>query len=101
MAARTPDVFTRADVGSVVVTADDHVLADDDGAVFVPRPRLAEIAERAQAIWSTERRQADEVRAGRPLRDQLAFGDYLARRAREPDWTFRRHLRERGGAVEE
>lgn len=41
------------------------------------------------------------MRAGRLLKDQLAFADFLARRAKEPGWTFRQHLRERGGAIEE
>ncbi len=35
------------------------------------------------------------------LRQQVAFGDFLARRAAEPSYTFRQHLRRTGGAIEE
>jgi 4-hydroxy-4-methyl-2-oxoglutarate aldolase len=35
------------------------------------------------------------------LRQQTAFDDYLARRAADPSYTFRRHLRRIGGAIEE
>lgn len=99
--AREPDALVRARFGPLTVAAEDFVFADDDGALFVPRSRLDEIAAKARQIWRVERQQADAVRSGRLLKDQLAFGDFLARRAREPGWTFRQHLRERGGAIEE
>ena len=35
------------------------------------------------------------------LRRQTAFDDYLARRAADPSYSFRRHLRRIGGAIEE
>jgi 4-hydroxy-4-methyl-2-oxoglutarate aldolase len=41
------------------------------------------------------------MRAGESLRQQTAFDDYLAKRAADPLYTFRRHLREVGGAIEE
>jgi len=31
----------------------------------------------------------------------VAFGDFLTRRAAEPSHTFRQHLRQIGGAIEE
>jgi 4-hydroxy-4-methyl-2-oxoglutarate aldolase len=31
----------------------------------------------------------------------MSFGEYLTRRAAEPSYTFRRHLRQTGGAIEE
>ena len=34
------------------------------------------------------------------VRLKLSSSDYLSRRAAEPDYTFRRHLREIGGAIE-
>lgn len=49
----------------------------------------------------TEREQARRIRAGETLRQQTAFDDYLARRAADPSYTFRRHLRRIGGAIEE
>jgi len=49
----------------------------------------------------SERRQAERVRGGETLRAQFRFDEYLERRGREPDYTFRRHLRDFGGAIEE
>jgi 4-hydroxy-4-methyl-2-oxoglutarate aldolase len=39
--------------------------------------------------------------AGTSLRRQLRVDQYLSRRRSEPRYTFRQHLREIGGAVEE
>jgi len=83
------------------VTRDDVVFADDDGAVFVPAAQVGEILQAARAIWEVEREQAQKIRAGETLRRQTAFDDYLARRADDPAYSFRRHLRAVGGAVEE
>jgi regulator of RNase E activity RraA len=83
------------------VTPDDVVLADDDGVLFVPEERLAEVADLARGISATEREQARRIRAGSTLREQTAFDEYLARRRDDPEYTFRRHLRRVGGAVEE
>jgi hypothetical protein len=48
-----------------------------------------------------ERRQAEEIRAGKLLREQLQFEEYLARRTGDDTYTFRQHLRLIGGAIEE
>lgn len=93
--------LVRAVAAGFEVTRDDAVLADDDGVVAVPWDRAEELTELAAAIRDTERRQADLVRTGTTLRDQLRFGDYLDRRRAEPDHTFRDHLRAIGGAIEE
>jgi 4-hydroxy-4-methyl-2-oxoglutarate aldolase len=37
---------------------------------------------------------------GDSLRQRTAFDDYLAQRAADPSYTFRRHLRRIGGAIE-
>ncbi|MEV5767684.1 hypothetical protein AB0L34_24385 [Micromonospora sp. NPDC052213] len=39
--------------------------------------------------------------AGETLREQTGFADYRARRATDPGYTFRQHLRRVGGAIEE
>jgi len=96
-----PDALVSARVGPHTVTRDDVVFADDDGVVFVPAARVEEVLRSARAIWEIEREQARKIRSGETLRDQTAFHDYLARRAGDPAYTFRRHLRARGGAVEE
>ena len=55
----------------------------------------------ARRIHETEREQARRLRAGETLRRQTGFDDYLARRDADPSYTFRRHLRRLGGAIEE
>ncbi|MFG2012024.1 RraA family protein [Micromonospora sp. NPDC048868] len=99
--AREPETLTSARVGPHVVTADDLVVADDDGVLFVPAARAAELFAAAERIGTVERVQARRIRAGETLREQTAFADYLARRAADPAHTFRQHLRQVGGAIEE
>jgi 4-hydroxy-4-methyl-2-oxoglutarate aldolase len=98
---RPPDSLDRGVVGACIVTADDVVIADADGVVFVSSDRLAEVIEAAEMVRATERRQADEMRRGRSLRELTSFRQYLARRAVDRDYGFREHLRSIGGAVEE
>jgi len=98
---RSSNALKSAKVGTFQVTSNDLVFGDDDGVVFLPREHLKRIIERAREIGSTERRQAVEVRRGRMLREQLRLKEYVSRRGRDSSYTFRKHLRELGGAVEE
>lgn len=98
---RPPGALTSAQVGPWTLDAGDVVLGDDDGVLFVPADRAVELCDLAGAIRDTERRQAERIRAGVPLREQVAFGAYLAGRAANPSLTFREHLRAVGGAIEE
>ncbi len=99
--AREETVFASAHFGGFAVTADDFVFADDDGAVFVPKAKLAEIVRVARGIWETERAQADAVRDGHMLSEQLRLADYVRNRGVNPALTFRQHLRGIRGAIEE
>ena len=99
--AREPEAFTAARFGALRVTADDFVFADDDGAVFVARGRLEEVVRVAQGIGETERAQAQLVRGGRLLREQLRLAEFVEARRTDPTLTFRRHLRGMRGAIEE
>jgi 4-hydroxy-4-methyl-2-oxoglutarate aldolase len=99
--ARPPDVFTSAAIGPHLVTADDLVIADDDGVLFVPRARLDEIVSVAETIRETERRQATAMIGGRSLRTQLGLPEYLRKRQTEPSYSFRQHLKDIAGAIEE
>jgi regulator of RNase E activity RraA len=99
--ARPPDALLTANLGQWPVTRDDLVLADDDGALVTPLDRAADLLDLAEGIRDTERRQADRIRTGESLRDQLRFGEFLDERQKTPTLTFREHLRGIGGAIEE
>jgi regulator of RNase E activity RraA len=98
---REPDALLSARCGEHRVDADDVVLADEDGVLFVAAARVEEVFEVADGIRATEREQARQIRAGRTLREQTRFGEYLAGRAEDPAYSFRAHLRRIGGAIEE
>jgi regulator of RNase E activity RraA len=98
---REPEALASARFGPHLVSDDDIVFGDDDGVVFVAAERAGEVLATAHQIWQTEREQARRIRGGETLRQQTAFDDYLARRAADPAYTFRRHLRQTGGAIEE
>jgi regulator of RNase E activity RraA len=94
------DALETARVGEHLVSPADFVLADDDGALFLPLDRADELARVAATIRDTERRQAELMAEGTSLRRQVRFPVYLAARA-ETGTTFREHLRAVGGAIEE
>lgn len=96
-----PEALTTARFGGHLISAGDLVFADEDGVVFVNAGRVEDVLAAARQIWRTEREQARRIRAGETLRRQTAFDDYLARRADDPSYTFRRHLRRIGGVIEE
>ena len=98
---REPEALATARFGPHLVRDDDMVFGDDDGVLFVAAERAQEVLATARQIWQTEREQARRIRAGATLRQQTAFDDYLALRAADPSYSFRRHLRRIGGAIEE
>ena len=59
------------------------------------------VLEAASAIRKVEPRQAESIRAGKKLSEQIDFDFYLEKLRSDPFYTLRKHLRERGGAVEE
>ncbi len=99
--AQEPQALTTARFGDGEVGSDHAVFADDDGAVFVPYAQVEAVLATATAILETERKQADLIRAGTTIRDQLRFDEYLEVRAADPTYSFRKHLRAMGGAIEE
>ncbi|MEU8841141.1 RraA family protein [Streptomyces roseus] len=98
---REPEALATARFGPHLVGGSDFVFGDADGVVFVPADRVEEVLDTALGIRETEREQARRIRAGESLRSQTAFADYLVLREADPSYTFRRHLRRTGGAVEE
>ncbi len=101
MDPRESDALTTASLGIFTVTHEDVAFADADGVLFAADEQVEPILEMANDIWEKERRQAQAIRIGTPLREQVRFDDFLARRAREPNYTLRQHLRAMGGAIEE
>jgi len=99
--ARPADALESASVGEWRVGRDDLVLGDDDGVLFVPAGHAEDVFDVAEAIRDTERGQADRMRSGVSLREQVDFSGYLAARAENPSLTFREHLRSVRGAIEE
>lgn len=101
MRPRPDDALRVARMGPLAVTAEDVVFVDGDGAVFVPARDCDRVLAEGRKIRATEREHAERVQAGRSLRDQFRFGEFLARRAREPEYTFRQHLRAGALSIEE
>ncbi|MGW3073102.1 RraA family protein [Kitasatospora sp. NPDC001132] len=99
--AREPQALLTAKFGPHPVSAEDVVFADPDGVLFVPADRVAQVLETAGAIARTEREQAARIVSGDTLRRQTGFDEYLERRAADPAYSFRQHLRRVGGAIEE
>ncbi|GAA4636885.1 demethylmenaquinone methyltransferase [Actinoallomurus vinaceus] len=98
---RPAGALESATVGDHVVSRADLVLGDDDGVLFVPAAEAENLFTIAERIRDTERAQADRIRAGVSLREQVGFAAYLAARHENPSLTFREHLRSVGGAIEE
>ncbi|HEX4099700.1 MAG TPA: RraA family protein [Pseudonocardiaceae bacterium] len=98
---REPEALVTARFGTHLVSDDDVVFGDNDGVLFVAAARAEKVLATAHQIWQTEREQARKIRSGETLRQQTAFDDYLARHAGDASYTFRRHLRRIGGAIEE
>ncbi|MEU9886036.1 RraA family protein [Sphaerisporangium sp. NPDC051011] len=98
---RPPGALEAATVAEWTVSREDVVLADDDGVLFIPAAAAGDLFMLAETIRDTERRQADRIRLGASLREQVGFAAYLDARSRRPSLTFRDHLRAVGGAIEE
>ena len=98
---RETDALEKASFGGLNVGRDDAVFADTDGVIFVPLQTSEEVLATARSIWERERDQAEGLRAGKSLREQFRFKRYLEKRTDDPSYTFRQHLRETGGAIEE
>jgi 4-hydroxy-4-methyl-2-oxoglutarate aldolase len=75
---RTRSSPPRSATGRCVATRrDDLVLGDDDGVVFVPARHATEVFTLAEAIRDTERAQAERIRGGVSLGEQVRFAATL------------------------
>jgi regulator of RNase E activity RraA len=66
--ARGSHALASAACGQHDVTRDDFVLGDDDGVLFVPLDRAADVADLATIIRDTERHQAAQMLMGNSFR---------------------------------
>jgi 4-hydroxy-4-methyl-2-oxoglutarate aldolase len=98
---RDASALRSARFSNFLVEPGDVVFADDDGCLFVEAEHIDELLSVAQEIWQRERRQAEAIKSGHSLREQLDFGQYLEKRAADSSYTFREHLRKISGAIEE
>lgn len=89
-----------AEFGDFKVSREDVVFGDDDGVLFTPMQHLKDVLSAAQSILAAERRQADALKSGKTLSQQFKFGEYLKKRSKNPTLTFRKYLKEIGGAIE-
>lgn len=96
-----PEALISAQFGKITVDGGDFVFADDDGVVFAPGGEIDRILNLAREIRGTERRQAEAIMSGETLHKQLQFDEYIAKLRDDPAYTFRKHLRTIGGAIEE
>ena len=101
LGSRDPLALHSARFGNFVVGRADVVFADDDGCVFVLSQHADDLLSIAHDIWQRERRQAEAIKNGSSLSEQLEFKRYLEKRAADPSHTFREHLRKISGAIEE
>ena len=97
---RSETALVAATVGSVTVTPDDYLFADDDGVVVVANADLSRVIETAKDIANREGAQAVRLLKGELLRSQFDLDKYVARRQSDPKYTFREHLKSFGGAIE-
>jgi 4-hydroxy-4-methyl-2-oxoglutarate aldolase len=98
---RDPSALRSARFGNFLVEPGDLVFADDDGCLFVTAERVDELLSVAREIWQRERHQAEAIKSGHSLREQLEFARYLEKRATDSSYAFREHLRKISGAIEE
>lgn len=84
----------------VAVAPGDWIAADDDGVLVLGADRRDELFAEALRIQGVEGAQAERMRNGTSLREQLDFAGYRRLQQADPALTLRRYLAERGGAIE-
>jgi 4-hydroxy-4-methyl-2-oxoglutarate aldolase len=99
--AREADTFASSRIGDQLATANDWVVADDDGVILIEDSLIGAVTSAAEAVRDVETRQTRLMQEGVSLREQLRFADYVAARESDRDLDFRRHLRGLGAAIEE
>ena len=97
---RGSNALTTARFGDFKLTADDVVLGDEDGVVFALLQDIEDIISLARKIAETEQRQAENIKNGKTLSQQIKFDEFLKNRSKNSTYTLREHLQKIGGAIE-
>ena len=97
---RGSDALSTARFGDFKLTDDDVIFGDADGVVFALLQDVEDIISLARKIAETEKRQAESIKNGKTLSQQLKFDEYLKKRSKNSAYTFREHLQKIGGAIE-
>jgi regulator of RNase E activity RraA len=98
--ARPTDVLDGATIGAHFVSMRDFVVADDNGVLFLPEDRIGDIVAAAIQYRETEKRQLSAMRKGKSYRAQVQFETYMARKLRDPAYSFRQHIKDIAAAGE-
>lgn len=96
-----PNSIGSVNLGGTAIDTNDYAFIDSDGAVFVDQDHINDVFATAKQICEVESKQAQLVRDGQNLHSQLMFDEYLKKRALEPSFTFREHLRALAKSIEE
>ena len=97
---RASEALNMAEFGDFKVTRENVVFGDDDGVIFTSLEHVDDVLDSAMKIWETEHRQAEALKSGKTLSQQFKFDEYLKKRQKDPTYTFRKHLRGIGAAIE-
>lgn len=98
---REKSALSSAQFGTIIVKSGDIVFADDDGVIFAPARGADNLLQTAKDIKNIEYTQYEAVKSGQTLHTQFRFDEYLAKRKNNPEYSFRKHLREIDRAIEE
>lgn len=90
------DFFARCQFGDAIVERGEFVLADEDGALFVPDEHLERVLSAAEEIRAAELAQVEGIRRGTTLREQLQFDRYLNEKRDDPTLTLGEHMKRLG-----
>ena len=98
---RPHNALEKANFGENEITSDDIVFADEDGVLFVNSDKVEEVIAEAEKISLAEQKHAELIKSGCTLFEQFDFKNYLTKKENDPDFSFRKHLKTIGAAIEE
>ena len=88
-----------ATCGPTTVTREDAVFADEDGVLFVTLADCPRVIAAAREIATREQARQLDCWPAIPCATNCALADYVQRRAEDPDYTFREHVKRLKAAI--